>query len=218
MTVLEVYWILAIVSVYCYMAMRFVSEDERWIIYRLGRPVKLAEPGMVFVWPFICNYKPVSTGAKSARITEARLSEGNCVSLGSAAIVYRITDPWAACAERDDPAADTIDVVHSAIVENFARVTVSQCLNNIHALEQAVENQANEQTRQFGVRVVAVNLTDLRLPQELLQLIMRLGDAPIAGMECTLNQISEGTESGRISEPDSADHAVEHSDYRFGLQ
>lgn len=170
-------WILAVIALYVYLAMRFVGDTERMVIYRGKQVLRVAGPGQVFVWPLFQTSKKVSISAQSAKVYEVRL--GDNVSLPiSCTFVFRLAD--AAKVDRyDDSGVQlqwTRDTISECLTEILSRATVYECLRDKVRLECNVADLANQKTKDWGVRIVLVDFGDMQVPRQLVQQIMFMPD------------------------------------------
>lgn len=184
-------WIIAVVALYVYFAMRFVSETERIIIYSGTQVVKVAGPGQVFVWPFFQASKKVSLSAQSAKIYEVQLGDSVCLPL-ACTFVFRLAD--AAKVDRFDDSGvqmhRTREVIADCLTEVLSRATVYECLRDKARLECNVADRANRQTKEWGVRIVLVDFGEMQVPRQLVQHIMCMSAIAASGLSSGFHYIS----------------------------
>jgi len=219
---LETLWILAFLALYVYFAMRFVTDTERMVIYRGKQVVHVAGPGQVFVWPFFQGSKKVSISAQSSKIYEVRLGDGARLPI-SCTFVFRLAD--AAKVDRfDDTGVQlhrTREVVSDCLTEILSQATVYECLRDKARLECNVADRANQQTKEWGVRIVLVDFGEMQVPLQLVQQVMCLSAIAAYGLSSGFHNISllnEQTEPDDIeTEPGTIELPAEPLPYDFGI-
>jgi regulator of protease activity HflC (stomatin/prohibitin superfamily) len=201
MPLLEVYSILAVVALYVYFAMRFVGDDERIIIFRAGRPLREVGPGMVFVWPFLDTFKHCPVKAQMFRVSQIELQCGLTVGFTNGSVVFRITDAFRAYGQSQNPESEVEQVVRSALSTVISRTSIDQCIRSVHRIESEVVKEANEVTKNWGVRIVTVQLGGLPVAGYLIAQLSGLLSFQIAGLQSVINEV---TEIGREADANSA--------------
>ena len=159
-------------------AIKIMPEYQRIVIFRLGRLLGMKGPGLVFIIPIIDKPIRMDLRTRVIDVTKQRIITNDNVTVDIDAVVYfRITDPQKAIVE-----VQRYDVATSLLAQTTLRDVVGQ-KNLDELLSQREEVNKNLQaiidsgTDPWGIKVTAVTLKDVSLPEEMLRAIAKQAEA-----------------------------------------
>lgn len=159
-------------------AIKIMPEYQRIVIFRLGRLLGIKGPGLVFIIPVIDKPIRMDLRTRVIDVTKQRIITHDNVTVDVDAVVYfRITDAQKAIIE-----VQRYDVATSLLAQTTLRDIVGQKnLDELLAQREEVNKSLQEiidlGTDPWGIKVTAVTLKDVSLPEEMLRAIAKQAEA-----------------------------------------
>ncbi len=159
-------------------AIKIMAEYQRIVIFRLGRLLGIKGPGLVFIIPLIDKPVRMDLRTRVIDVTKQRIITRDNVTVDVDAVVYfRITDPQKAIVE-----VQRYDIATSLLAQTTMRDIVGQknldeLLSQREELNKSLQEIIDLGTDPWGIKVTAVTLKDVSLPEEMLRAIAKQAEA-----------------------------------------
>jgi len=159
-------------------AVKIMAEYQRIVIFRLGRLAGIKGPGLVFIIPIIDRVIKLDLRTRVIDVPKQRIITNDNVTVDVDAVVYfRITDPQKAIVE-----VQRYDVATSMLAQTTLRDIVGQknldeLLSQREELNKSLQNILDVGTDPWGIKVSAVTIKDVSLPEEMLRAIAKQAEA-----------------------------------------
>lgn len=159
-------------------AIKIMSEYERIVVFRLGRLIGIKGPGLVFIIPIIDRYIKLDLRTRVVDVPKQRVITNDNVTVDVDAVVYyRIIDPQKAVVE-----VQRYDVATSLLAQTTLRDVLGQknlddLLSKREELNKNLQEIIDQGTDPWGIKVSAVTIRDVSLPEEMLRAIAKQAEA-----------------------------------------
>ncbi len=159
-------------------AVKVMAEYQRIVIFRLGRLAGIKGPGLVFVIPIIDRIIKLDLRTRVIDVPKQRIITRDNVTVDVDAVVYyRITDPQKAIVE-----VQRYDVATSLLSQTMLRdivgqKTLDELLSQREELNKSIQAILDTGTDPWGIKVTAVTIKDVSLPEEMLRAIAKQAEA-----------------------------------------
>jgi len=196
--VLVVFWLVNCIKI--------LREYERGVVFRLGRLVpQPLGPGLTFIiWP-IDRLQKVSLRTITLDVPPQDVISRDNVSLKVNAVVYfRVMDPNRAIVEVEDYFFATSQMAQTTLRSVLGQVDMDELLAHRDKLNQQLQEIIDRQTDPWGVKVSAVELKHVDLPEEMRRVMAsqaeaeRVKRAKIIGAEGEFQASQKLVEAARI--------------------
>lgn len=170
--------IVLIVLTLLFMSVRVVREYERAVIFRLGRLLGVKGPGLFFLIPFIDSMVKIDLRIVATDVPEQKIITRDNVTVGvDAVIYYKVFDP--------EKAVTKIENFHYAVLmlgQTTLRDVIGQAeLDDLLAKREEINKRLQEildtLTDPWGVKVTAVTLKEVKLPEGMLRAMAKQAEA-----------------------------------------
>lgn len=173
-------WLIVIILVVAILsaALKVIPEYERAVLFRLGRLVKVKGPGLIFIIPVIDRIIRVSLRIIVFDVpTQEVITRDNVTCKVNAVLYYRVVDA--------DKAVVNVEMYHEA-TNQLAQTTLrsvvgtadlDELLSNRDKLNHRIQQIVDDATDSWGIKVTAVEIKDVVLPNEMQRAIARQAEA-----------------------------------------
>ncbi|MGB9823912.1 MAG: slipin family protein [Candidatus Hydrothermia bacterium] len=171
-------YILIIVIVIVSSMVRVLREYERGVIFRLGRLVGVKGPGLIILIPFIDKMVKVSLRTVVLDVPPQDVITRDNVSVKVNAVVYfRVMDAAKAVVEVENYAYATSQIAQTTLRSVLGEVELDELLAKREELNHRLQRIIDEQTDPWGVKVSAVEIKHVDLPQEMQRAMAKQAEA-----------------------------------------
>jgi regulator of protease activity HflC (stomatin/prohibitin superfamily) len=172
-------WVLlTIVIIILSAAIKILREYERGVIFRLGRLAGVKGPGLILLIPFIDKMVKVSLRTVVLDVPPQDVITKDNVSVKVNAVVYfRVMDPAKAVVEVENYLMATSQIAQTTLRSVLGEVELDELLSHREKLNRNLQKIIDEQTDPWGVKVSAVEVKHVDLPQEMQRAMARQAEA-----------------------------------------
>ena len=159
-------------------AIKILREYERGVVFRLGRVIPVKGPGMVIIWPIID--KLVRVGLRTVTLdvpSQDVITKDNITVKVSAVVYFRVVDPIKAITDVEDFFYATSQIAQTSLRSILGQGQLDDLLAKRDELNTALQKVIDTQTEPWGVKVTAVEVKNVDIPQEMLRAIARQAEA-----------------------------------------
>jgi regulator of protease activity HflC (stomatin/prohibitin superfamily) len=175
-------YILIIIVIFLLMilasAIKIMAEYQRIVIFRLGRLLGIKGPGLVFVIPIIDRIIKLDLRTRVIDVPKQRVITEDNVTVDVDAVVYfRITDPEKAVIEVQRYDVATSLLAQTTLRDVLGQKSLDELLSKREELNKALQTIIDQGTDPWGIKVSAVTIRDVALPEEMLRAIAKQAEA-----------------------------------------
>ena len=159
-------------------AVKIIPEYERAVVFRLGRVIGAKGPGLIIVIPLIDRIVKVSLRTVTLDVPTQDIITKDNVSVQVDAVVYfRVVDPSKAIVEVEDYLYATSQIAQTTLRSVCGEAELDELLSRREKINIKLQEIIDRQTDPWGVKVVAVELKKIDLPDDLRKAIARQAEA-----------------------------------------
>ena len=167
-----------LVVIFLAASLRIVPEYERAVIFRLGRVIGAKGPGLFILIPIIDKMVRVDLRTVTLDVPTQDIITKDNVSVSVDAVVYfRVVDPVRAIVEVENYLYATSQIAQTTLRSVCGAVELDELLSEREKLNLQLQEIIDRQTDPWGVKVVAVELKRIDLPEELRRAMARQAEA-----------------------------------------
>jgi regulator of protease activity HflC (stomatin/prohibitin superfamily) len=159
-------------------AVRVVQEYERGVIFRLGRLVGARGPGLIFLIPGVERMKKVDLRVITLDVpSQEAITRDNVTVKVNAVIYFMVVDPENAIVKVLDFIRATSLIAQTTLRSVLGQSDLDQLLSERDQINLRLQQIIGEQTDVWGIKVTAVEVRDLELPQSMQRAMARQAEA-----------------------------------------
>lgn len=157
---------------------RVIKEYERAIVFRLGRFVGIKGPGIFWVIPGIdkTNTVDLRTITYDARMIRVITKDNIRCDIDSV-VYYRVVDPKKAILEVENYTFATQFVAKTVLRDVLGMAELDDILSQTADFTLKIQEEVDEKTDPWGIKVSDVAISDLILPEEMQRAIAKQAEA-----------------------------------------
>jgi regulator of protease activity HflC (stomatin/prohibitin superfamily) len=167
-----------LVVIFLAASLRIVPEYQRAVIFRLGRVIGAKGPGLFILVPIIDRMVKVDLRTVTLDVPTQDIITKDNVSVSVDAVVYfRVVDPVRAIVDVENYLYATSQIAQTTLRSVCGSVELDELLSEREKLNLQLQEIIDRQTDPWGVKVVAVELKRIDLPEELRRAMARQAEA-----------------------------------------
>ena len=155
-----------------------LREYERAVTFWLGKLSDLKQPGLRFVfWPFV-SFEKISLRTEVQDVPPQDVITRDNVSVKVNAVVYfRVIDPEKAVMEIEDYKFATSQLAQTTLRSVLGQADLDELLSKREQLNNRLQEIVDTQTDPWGIKVSAVEVKHVDLPQEMQRAMAKQAEA-----------------------------------------
>ncbi len=147
-------------------AVKIVQEYERGVIFRLGRLVGARGPGLFFIIPILETMKKIDLRTIVLDIPPQEvITKDNVTSRVNAVVYYRVMDPSKALGQVEHYPTATAQMALTTLRGVIGQVELDEVLSERDKIIKRLQEIIDESTDPWGIKVSAVEMKDVELPE-----------------------------------------------------
>jgi regulator of protease activity HflC (stomatin/prohibitin superfamily) len=159
-------------------AIRVLREYERGVIFRLGRLIATKGPGLILLIPLIDRMERVDLRTVTLNIPPQEvITRDNVPSSVNAVAYFRVVDPDRAIVEVENFLLATSQISQTALRSVLGKAELDQLLSERERLNEELQTIIDESTEPWGVKVTAVEIKDVEIPEQMQRAMARQAEA-----------------------------------------
>ncbi len=149
-------------------SIKIVQQYELGVVFRLGRLVGIKQPGIRFIIPFIDRIRKVDTRVVTIDVpTQEVLTRDNVTTRVNAVVFLRVMEAERAVIEVFDYKLATYQMAQTTLRSVLGQHDLDQLLQERDRLNEMIRKIIDEVTDPWGVKVSAVEIKDVELPDSM---------------------------------------------------
>jgi regulator of protease activity HflC (stomatin/prohibitin superfamily) len=168
-----------IVLVVAFSTIRIAREYERGVVFRLGRLIDLKGPGLFLILPFgIDRLTKIDLRVITLEVPPQEvITVDNVTVKVNAVIFYQVLDARAAVTRVFNYGIATSQKAQTTLRAVLGQHSLDDLLAKRESINQDLQQIIDEQTESWGIKVSAVEVKDVELPQSMQRAIARQAEA-----------------------------------------
>jgi regulator of protease activity HflC (stomatin/prohibitin superfamily) len=159
-------------------AVRVLREYERGVVFRLGRFTGVKGPGLFLLIPVFDRMVKVSLRVVAMDVPPQDVITRDNVTIKVNAVLYfRVVNPEGAIIQVEDYLYATSQIAQTVLRSVVGEHELDQILSERETINQQLQTIIDERTDPWGIKVSAVEIKDVDLPQEMQRAIARQAEA-----------------------------------------
>jgi regulator of protease activity HflC (stomatin/prohibitin superfamily) len=169
---------LILIAVLLYNSVKILMEYERGVVFFLGKFQAVKGPGLVMVFPLIQRLVRVNLQIVTMDVPAQDIITRDNVSVKVNAVVFmRVVDPQRAVLAVQDYLYSTSQIAQTTLRSVLGQSLLDDLLAKRDEVNMALQRIIDQQTEPWGVKVSAVEVKNVDLPQEMQRAIARQAEA-----------------------------------------
>ncbi|HIP25571.1 MAG TPA: slipin family protein [Archaeoglobus profundus] len=170
--------VILVIILFIASGLKIVREYERGVIFRLGRLVGARGPGLFFVIPIVESMIKVDLRTITYDVpTQEVITKDNVTVRVNAVVYYRVVDPEKAVTEVMDYKYATAQIAQTTLRSVIGQAELDELLAEREKLNIKLQQIIDEATNPWGVKVTAVEIKDVELPEEMKRIMAMQAEA-----------------------------------------
>jgi regulator of protease activity HflC (stomatin/prohibitin superfamily) len=159
-------------------AVRVLREYERGVVFRLGRLIATKGPGLILLIPLIDRMERVDLRTVTLNIPPQEvITRDNVPSSVNAVAYFRVVDANRAIVEVENFLLATSQISQTALRSVLGKAELDQLLAERERLNEELQKIIDESTEPWGVKVTAVEIKDVEIPEQMQRAMARQAEA-----------------------------------------
>jgi len=170
--------IIFIVLIIITSSIKIVKEYERGVIFRLGRLLGAKGPGIFAIIPFVDRMQVIDLRVRAIDIPKQMVITRDNVTVDvDAALYFRVLDSTLAVTKVERYASATSLLAQTTLRDVLGAVELDTLLTEREALNKKLQEILDRSTDPWGIKVTAVTIKGVELPDTMLRSIARQAEA-----------------------------------------
>ena len=172
------YYFLTIILVVIIVSIRQVNQYQRGVKFQLGKYTGMVMPGWRIVLPVIQSMKIIDIRVKAVDVPyQEAITKDNISAKINAVIYYKVSDASKAMLEVEDFFYAISQLAQTTMRNVVGELELDQLLANRDQAAQRIRELVDKASDPWGIKVEAVELKDITLPDEMQRVIAKQAEA-----------------------------------------
>ena len=159
-------------------AVRILREYERGVIFRLGKLLGAKGPGLIFLIPIVDRMVRMDLRVVTINVERQEMMTRDNVPVSVDAVVYfRVVDSQAAVVKVENFLKATSLIAQTTLRSVVGQAPLDDLLSQRESINQTLQDIIDKQTEPWGVKVTAVEVKDVVLPDTMKRAMARQAEA-----------------------------------------
>jgi regulator of protease activity HflC (stomatin/prohibitin superfamily) len=167
-----------LIAVIIYNSIKILMEYERGVVFFLGKFQMVKGPGLVFVLPIVQRLIRVNLQTVTMEVPSQDVITRDNVSVKVNAVIFvRVVDPQRAVLAVQDYLYSTSQIAQTTLRSVLGQSQLDDLLSKREEINIELQRIIDQQTEPWGVKVSAVEVKNVDLPQEMQRAIAKQAEA-----------------------------------------
>lgn len=150
---------------------KFVPQQEAWIVERFGKFNRILDPGLSFLIPLVEKVTYVKT-LKEVAVeipSQSAITQDNVTISLDGVLYYRIVDPYRASYGVEDADFSIAQLAQTTMRSEIGQLTLDRTLAERAQLNINIVNAINEAANAWGIRCLRYEIRDIQPPEQVVK-------------------------------------------------
>ncbi len=159
-------------------AIRILREYERGVIFRLGKLLGSKGPGLILLIPVVDRMVKMDLRVVTIDVAKQEVMTRDNVPVTVDAVVYfRVVDPTAAVVKVENFWKATSLIAQTTLRSVLGQAELDELLSHREKINQTLQEIIDRQTDPWGIKVTAVEVKDVVLPEGMKRAMAKQAEA-----------------------------------------
>ena len=159
-------------------AMRILREYERGVIFRLGKLQGAKGPGLIFLIPVVDKLVRMDLRVVTIDVSKQEvMTRDNVPATVDAVVYFRVVDPNAAVVKVENFWKATSLIAQTTLRSVLGQASLDDLLSQRDVINQKLQEIIDRQTEPWGIKVTAVEIKDVALPDSMKRAMAKQAEA-----------------------------------------
>ena len=159
-------------------AMRILREYERGVIFRLGKLIGAKGPGLIFLIPVVDKMVRMDLRVVTIDVSKQEImTRDNVPATVDAVVYFRVVDPMAAVVKVENFWKATSLIAQTTLRSVLGQAPLDDLLSQRDIINQKLQEIIDRQTEPWGIKVTAVEVKDVALPDSMKRAMAKQAEA-----------------------------------------
>jgi regulator of protease activity HflC (stomatin/prohibitin superfamily) len=182
-------------------SVRVLREYERGVVFRFGRLVAQKGPGLALLVPIADRMVRVTLRTITHTIPpQDVITRDNVPARVDAVAYFRVVDADASVVDIEDHLRATSEIAKTTLRSVLGKAELDSLLSERERLNEDLQRIIDEHTEPWGIKVVAVEIKDVGIPQDMQRAMARQAEAERDRRAMVINAEAEYQAASRLAE------------------
>jgi len=194
-------FVIVVVVLFLWAAIKILKEYERGVIFRLGRVIKAKGPGLIILIPVIDKMVKVSLRLVAMDVPSQDVITRDNVSIKVNAVIYfRVMEPTKATIEVENYLFATSQLAQTTLRSVCGQVELDELLAEREKINTQLQSILDHHTDPWGIKVATVEVKHIDLPEDMQRSMARQAEAERERRAKVINAEGEYQAASRLAE------------------
>ncbi len=171
--------IVVIILLFLFSAVKILNEYERAVVFRLGRVLSAPKgPGLIIIIPLVDRFIRISLRTVVQDVPPQDVITRDNVTVKVNAVVYfRVIEPMKSVIEVENYLYATSQLSQTTLRSVCGQAELDELLANREEISSRIQELLDRQTDPWGIKVSAVELKHIDLPEEMQRAMAKQAEA-----------------------------------------
>src|SRR5215216_974715 len=170
--------LIIIAAIFMPQALRILREYERGVIFRLGKLLPAKGPGLIVLIPVVDRMVKMDLRVVTIDVAKQEVMTRDNVPVTVDAVVYfRVVDPIAAVVKVENFWKATSLIAQTTLRSVLGQAELDELLAHRDKINQTLQEMIDRQTDPWGIKVTAVEVKDVALPDTMKRAMAKQAEA-----------------------------------------
>lgn len=201
MGIFQVIVVALIVLVYLLLSVRVVKQYQRGVHFRLGKIMKVKDPGLTMILPWLDRLKKIDMRTITHNVPgQDVITKDNISVRVSAVLYYKVVDPIKATIEIEDYSEGTSQLAQTTLRSICGVDDMDHMLSERDAINHKMQEILDHETEPWGIKVSKVEIKEIDLPESMQRAMARQAEAERERRASIINADGELQAATKLSE------------------
>src|SRR5437773_677628 len=159
-------------------ALRILREYERGVIFRLGKLLGAKGPGLIILIPVVDRMVKMDLRVVTIDVSKQEvMTRDNVPATVDAVVYFRVVDPIAAVVKVENFWKATSLIAQTTLRSVLGQAPLDDLLSQRDVINQKLQEIIDRQTEPWGIKVTAVEVKDVALPDSMKRAMAKQAEA-----------------------------------------
>jgi regulator of protease activity HflC (stomatin/prohibitin superfamily) len=159
-------------------SVRILREYERGVVFRLGRLIAQKGPGLILLIPLVDRMVKIDLRTVTLNIPPQEvITRDNVPCRVNAVAYFRVVDSNGAVVDVENYLIAPSQISQTALRSVLGKAELDQLLADRERLNEELQKIIDESTEPWGVKVTAVEIKDVEIPEQMQRAMARQAEA-----------------------------------------
>lgn len=170
--------VIVAIGVFLSQAVRVLREYERGVIFRLGKLLSAKGPGLILLWPVVDRMVKMDLRVVTIDVAKQEImTRDNVPATVDAVVYFRVVDPIAAVIKVENFWKATSLIAQTTLRSVLGQAPLDDLLSQRDVINLKLQEIIDRQTEPWGVKVTAVEVKDVSLPDSMKRAMAKQAEA-----------------------------------------